>query len=47
MPYKSDKQRRYLHSQEPEVAAKFDREERKTKRKGSSRGSSRRRSGRR
>lgn len=26
MPYKSEKQRRYLHSQKPEVAAKFDRD---------------------
>lgn len=24
MPYKSDKQRRYLHAKEPEVAAKWD-----------------------
>lgn len=26
MPYKSEKQRKYLHSQKPEVAAKFDRD---------------------
>lgn len=24
MPYKSEKQRKYLHSQKPEVAKKFD-----------------------
>lgn len=26
MPYKSDKQRRYLHAAKPEVAARFDRD---------------------
>ena len=26
MPYKSEKQRKYLHSQKPEVAAKFDKD---------------------
>lgn len=26
MPYKSAKQSRYLHSQKPEVAARFDRD---------------------
>jgi hypothetical protein len=26
MPYASDKQRKYLHSQKPEVAARFDRD---------------------
>lgn len=26
MPYKSDKQRKYLHSQKPEVAARFDKD---------------------
>lgn len=26
MPYASEKQRKYLHSQKPEVAARFDRE---------------------
>lgn len=25
-PYKSEKQRKYLHSQKPEVAAKFDKD---------------------
>lgn len=29
MPYKSPKQSRYLHSQKPEVAKKFDRDIRK------------------
>lgn len=26
MPYQSDKQRKYLHSQKPEVAARFDKD---------------------
>ena len=26
MPYASDKQRKYLHSQKPEVAARFDKD---------------------
>lgn len=33
MPYASDKQRKYLHSQKPEVAAKFDKEIRAGKKK--------------
>jgi hypothetical protein len=33
IPYKSAKQRAYLHSQKPEVAAKFDRDIKKTKKK--------------
>lgn len=32
MPFKSGKQRRYLYSQEPEVAKKFAKEEKKGKR---------------
>jgi hypothetical protein len=32
MSYSSDKQRKYLHSQKPEVAAKFDRDIKKMKR---------------
>lgn len=34
MPYKSEKQRKYLHSQKPEVAAKFDRDIKAGKTKG-------------
>lgn len=34
MPYASDKQRKYLHSQKPEVAAKMDRDIRAGKKKG-------------
>lgn len=30
MPYKSAKQSRYLHSQKPEVAARFDRDIKKS-----------------
>lgn len=26
MPYKSDKQRRYMHAKHPEIAARWDRE---------------------
>lgn len=33
MPYKSEKQRKYLHAKEPEVAAKWDREEKARKAK--------------
>lgn len=33
MPFKSGKQRRYLYSQEPEVAKKFAKEEKKRKQK--------------
>jgi hypothetical protein len=41
MPFKSSKQRRYLYSQEPEVAKKFAMEEKKRKRKkGKAKGSS-------
>lgn len=45
MPYKSDKQRRYLHAKEPEVAEKFDeeiRKGRKSSKRKASRGSKRR-----
>lgn len=31
MPYESEKQRKYLHSQKPEVAAKFDKHSPKKK----------------
>lgn len=31
MPYKSEKQRRYLHAAKPEVAAKFDKHGKKSK----------------
>lgn len=39
MPYKSDKQRAYLHAQKPAVAARFDKEIRakKTAKKAASR----------
>jgi len=41
MPFKSGKQRRYLYSQEPEVARKFAMEEKKKKyKKGKAKGSS-------
>ena len=33
MPYVSDKQRRYMHSQHPEIAAKWDKEAKKKKKK--------------
>lgn len=33
MPYKSEKQRRYLHAKKPKVAKRFDAHERRTKRK--------------
>ncbi len=31
MPYKSEKQRKYLHAAKPEVAAKFDKHSKKSK----------------
>jgi hypothetical protein len=31
MPYASEKQRRYLHAKEPQVAAKWDREAKRRK----------------
>jgi hypothetical protein len=33
MPYKSAKQRKYLHAKKPSVAARFDREIRKKRKK--------------
>lgn len=29
MPYQSDKQRRYMHAKHPEIAARWDEEEKK------------------
>lgn len=33
MPYKSDRQRRYLHAKHPQIAKRWDEEERKSKAK--------------
>lgn len=31
MPYKSDKQRRFMHAKHPEIAKRWDKEERKAR----------------
>lgn len=33
MPYKSDRQRRFLHAKKPQMAKRWDREEKAAKRK--------------
>lgn len=43
MPFKSSKQRKYLYSQEPEVAKKFAAEEKKGKSKKSKSGKNKKR----
>ena len=36
MPYRSNKQRRFMHSQHPQIAARWDAEEKAQKRKAKS-----------
>lgn len=43
MPYKSDKQRRFMHAKHPEIAARWDAEEKKKPRPSKKAGAKKRR----